>query len=223
MKKKLIVLIIIFLILIVLISIFINPIMMWLFSTIISVEESRHGPFIEDASIGKNYKVWIKESESYHFSLDRINNIYTFDIWIYDFNTKETKKIAEFDHKNPNKPGLDVYENKIIIGTYGLDRFLIVDIHTGEIQEAFYPKEYEYSSINERKSIYLYENYIIYKTKKEIIKLNYKTGEYEVVAEANPKGICNYYIDFLEIRDNGRGIWTETYDWCEKKEHRIRI
>ena len=188
-----------------------------------------------------NYRVWLESSKFteeerkiYDGELKKIREegdlitsgpkMTYFELWAEDLINNKTKKIFRFNG-GVYSIGLDIYENKVVIGTY-VGKFLLIDLISESVEEIPIPLECEYVEHPFNNSIYLYEDYIVYSSLHEVFKFDYKSGKCEIIAKAKGRVPCYKSVSSLEMDDYGNGEWVEYRQWCGPKNyktHRFHI
>jgi len=177
----------------------------------------------KSVALGGDFAVWVAESGSPEAVKDEGGYSLEFDVWKYDFNTKQKTLLLErFDNRlNPNITPISVFGRELVLSTFN-NELIFINVDTKDIKKI--PVDGGY--VANHGFIYFFENKVILPVWEEG---TYHTNTF-LLYDVD-KNIFNkiynsnggYGISGIKSSNDGKVYWEEHTEWMPTKYYMIEL
>lgn len=177
------------------------------------------------AALGDDFAVWVAESRNPAARKRDDGVALEFDVWKYDFKTKQEILLLErFDNNlNPNKAPIAVSGRKAVLSTFK-DKLIFIDVDTKQVEEV--PMLDNYTIDND--SVHFIKDSVIISA---WIAGSYRTTTlfaYNTVKKTFSKvyeipDSAGYHISGVRSTDDGKLYWGEYKEWAPRKYYVLQF
>lgn len=177
------------------------------------------------AALGNDFVVWVAEARDPGAKKRGDGVALEFDVWKYDFKTKQEVLLLErFDNNlNPNEPPIAVSGRKAVLSTVK-DKLIFIDVDTKQVEEVSMLDNY---AINNRSIHFIKDNVIV----SAWIGVSYRTTTlfaYDTVKKTFNKiyqipDSAGYSISEVRSTNDGKLYWGEYKEWAPQKYYMLQF